>query len=79
MWSRATWQVPTLAEFWVESGCSFPFSTPKLDTPPVGLPLNESTSEAAKRYLWPGEKVIQATLASWAATQAAVSSPLAGS
>ena len=74
----AQWHVPLLAEFCPDSCSSFPPATRKLATSPVGLPLKLSTSQAAKRYLRSGEKQIQSTVETLAATPAAASSPLKG-
>src|SRR5580692_3988019 len=74
----AQWQVPLLAEFCAESCSSFPSTTRKLASSPVGLPLKLSTSQAANRYLRSGEKQIQSTVETSAATPVAASSPLKG-
>src|SRR3569833_533387 len=75
----AQWHVPLLAEFTPESCSSFPSATRKLASSPVGLPLKLSTSHAANRYFRSGEKHIQSTVSTFAATPASVSSPAAQS
>src|ERR1035441_5872435 len=73
------WQVPALAEFRSVSGVSLPSCSAKLATSPVGLPLNEFSSAAAKRYLRSLERMTQSTLSTLAATPAGARPAAAGS